>query len=52
MSTLLIDIPSAARTAVGSFNGAFGSTPAHEIGAAVIKGVLERRASKWMRWTR
>ncbi|EJT00774.1 beta-ketoacyl synthase N-terminal-like domain-containing protein, partial [Rhizobium sp. CCGE 510] len=27
---------------VGSFNGAFGNTPAHELGAAVIKGVLER----------
>jgi len=33
---------SAARTAVGSFNGAFGATPAHELGAAVIKAALTR----------
>ncbi|MDK1492929.1 acetyl-CoA C-acetyltransferase [Sinorhizobium sp. 7-81] len=42
MSIPSIVITSAARTAVGSFNGAFGNTPAHELGAAVIKGVLER----------
>ncbi|GLR59759.1 acetyl-CoA C-acetyltransferase [Rhizobium indigoferae] len=42
MSTPSIVIVSAARTAVGSFNGAFGNTPAHELGAAVIKAVLER----------
>ncbi|KQY13824.1 acetyl-CoA C-acetyltransferase [Rhizobium sp. Root482] len=42
MSTPSIVIASAARTAVGSFNGAFANTPAHELGAAVIKGVLER----------
>jgi acetyl-CoA C-acetyltransferase len=35
-------IASAARTAVGSFNGAFANTPAHELGAAVIKAALER----------
>lgn len=35
-------IASAARTAVGSFNGAFANTPAHELGAAAIKAVLER----------
>jgi len=35
-------IVSAARTAVGSFNGAFANTPAHDLGAAVIKAVLER----------
>jgi acetyl-CoA C-acetyltransferase len=35
-------IVSAARTAVGSFNGAFGSLPAHELGAVAIKGALER----------
>jgi acetyl-CoA acetyltransferase len=35
-------IVSTARTAVGSFNDAFGNTPAHELGAAVIKAVLER----------
>ncbi len=37
-----IVIVSAARTAVGSFNGAFGATPAHELGAAVIKAALTR----------
>ncbi len=37
-----IVIASAARTAVGSFNGAFGNIPAHELGAAAIKGALER----------
>ncbi|MES0213318.1 acetyl-CoA C-acetyltransferase [Mesorhizobium sp. M0028] len=42
MSTPSIVIASAARTAVGSFNGSFASTPAHELGAAVIKGVLQR----------
>ena len=35
-------IVGAGRTAVGSFNGAFASTPAHDLGAAVIKAVLER----------
>ncbi len=35
-------IASAARTPVGSFNGSFANTPAHELGAAVIKAVLER----------
>lgn len=42
MSSSSVVIASAGRTAVGSFNGAFGTTPAHELGAAVIKGVLER----------
>ena len=37
-----IVIASAARTAVGSFNGAFANTPAHELGAIAIKGALER----------
>ena len=32
-------IVSAARTAVGSFNGSFANTPAHELGAAVIEAV-------------
>jgi acetyl-CoA C-acetyltransferase len=36
-----IVIASAKRTAVGSFTGAFGSTPAHELGAIAIKGVLQ-----------
>ena len=35
-------IASAARTAVGSFNGAFGNTPAHDLGAAAITAVLDR----------
>lgn len=42
MTTPSIVIASAARTAVGSFNGAFASVPAHDLGAAAIKGVLER----------
>ena len=35
-------IVSAARTAVGSFNGAFSATPAHDLGAAVIEAVVAR----------
>uniref|UniRef100_UPI002621FF27 acetyl-CoA C-acyltransferase n=1 Tax=uncultured Sphingorhabdus sp. TaxID=1686106 RepID=UPI002621FF27 len=35
-------VVSAARTAVGSFNGAFANTPAHELGAAAIKAALAR----------
>jgi acetyl-CoA C-acetyltransferase len=42
MSSPSIVIASAARTAVGSFNGSFANTPAHELGIAVINGVLER----------
>ncbi|MDM9621286.1 acetyl-CoA C-acetyltransferase [Rhizobium sp. S96] len=42
MSNSSIVIASAGRTAVGSFNGAFATVPAHELGAAVVKGVLER----------
>ena len=42
MTSSSIVIVSAARTAVGSFNGGFANTPAHELGAAVIKAVLER----------
>jgi acetyl-CoA C-acetyltransferase len=42
MSSPSIVIASAARTAVGSFNGAFANTPAHELGIAVINGVLSR----------
>ncbi len=37
-----IVIVSAARTAVGSCNGAFAATPAHELGAAAIKAALAR----------
>lgn len=35
-------IASAARTAVGSFLGAFANTPAHELGRAVIEAVVAR----------
>jgi acetyl-CoA C-acetyltransferase len=35
-------IVSAARTPVGSFNGAFAAIPAHELGAVAIKAALER----------
>jgi acetyl-CoA C-acetyltransferase len=37
-----IVVASAARTPVGSFNGAFANTTAHELGAVVIKEVLAR----------
>ena len=42
MSTQDIVIASAARTAVGSFSGAFAATPAHDLGASVIRAALER----------
>ncbi|RWD42763.1 acetyl-CoA C-acetyltransferase [Mesorhizobium sp.] len=42
MSTPSIVIASAARTAVGSFNGSFAATPAHELGAVVIRELLAR----------
>ena len=35
-------IASAARTAVGSFAGAFAGTPAHDLGAAVLEAVVSR----------
>ncbi len=35
-------IASAARTAVGSFSGAFANTPAHDLGAAVLEAVVSR----------
>ncbi|HGG65423.1 MAG TPA: acetyl-CoA C-acetyltransferase [Rhodobacteraceae bacterium] len=37
-----IVIASAGRTAVGSFLGSFANTPAHDLGAAVLKGIVER----------
>jgi len=37
-----IVVVGAARTAVGSFNGAFANTPAHELGASTIKALLQR----------
>mgnify|MGYP003624780404 FL=1 len=35
-------IASAARTAVGSFGGSFANTPAHDLGAAVLKELIAR----------
>ncbi|XP_026360944.1 acetyl-CoA acetyltransferase, cytosolic [Ursus maritimus] len=37
-------IVSAARTAIGSFNGALATVPVHDLGSAVIKEVLKRAA--------
>ncbi len=37
-----VAIVAAARTAVGSFNGVFGTLPAHELGKVAIKEVLKR----------
>src|ERR1700759_2201885 len=37
-----IVIVSAARTAVGSFNGVFGTTPAHVLGTVALKAAIER----------
>ena len=37
-----IVIVSAARTPVGSFLGSFATTPAHELGAAVLEAIVER----------
>ena len=37
-----IVIASAARTAIGSFNGAFSSVAAHDLGKVAITGALER----------
>jgi len=35
-------IASAARTAVGSFSGSFATTPAHDLGAAVLEALVAR----------
>ncbi|MHC9236820.1 acetyl-CoA C-acetyltransferase [Pseudooceanicola sp. 502str34] len=35
-------IVSAGRTPVGSFLGSFATTPAHDLGSAVLKGIVER----------
>lgn len=35
-------IASAARTAVGSFNGSFANTPAHDLGTAVLEALVAR----------
>ena len=42
MPTSDIVIAGAVRTAVGSFNGSFANTPAHELGAAAVKEALNR----------
>jgi acetyl-CoA C-acetyltransferase len=42
MSQSDIVIVSAVRTPVGSFNGAFANTPAHELGAVAVKAAIER----------
>ena len=42
MSASEIVIAGAARTAVGSFNGAFATTPAHDLGKTVIADLLAR----------
>ena len=41
MSAFDIVIASAKRTAVGSFNGAFANTPAHDLGATALKAAIE-----------
>jgi len=37
-----IVIASAARTAVGSFGGAFANTPAHDLGTSVLEAIVDR----------
>jgi len=39
-------IVAAGRTAIGSFGGALANVPAHELGATVIKGLLEKSGLK------
>jgi len=46
-----IVIVSAARTPVGSFNGAFANLPAHELGKTAIKAALERAGVEGARVT-
>ncbi|MGE0282102.1 MAG: acetyl-CoA C-acetyltransferase, partial [Rhizobiaceae bacterium] len=45
MSSSIV-VASAARTPVGSFNGSFANTPAHDLGTVAIKAVLERAGVK------
>ena len=47
-----IVIVSAARTPVGSFNGAFANLPAHELGKAAIRRRWSGPASKAPRSTK
>ena len=41
-----IVIAAAARTPVGSFNGAFGTLPAHELGKVAVQGAMARAGVK------
>ena len=41
-----IVIASAARTAVGSFGGAFANTPAHDLGTSVLEAIVDRAGIK------
>lgn len=45
-------IAAAARTPVGSFNGAFATLPAHALGAAAIRARSSGPGSRPRRWTR
>ena len=45
MATEIV-IASAARTPIGTFNGAFTAVPAHDLGKIAIKGALERAKVK------
>ena len=42
MASQDIVIASAARTPVGTFNGAFATLPAHELGKVAIMGAIQR----------
>ena len=45
-----IAIVSAARTPVGSFNGALSSLPAHELGRIAIQAAVERAMLSFSNW--
>ena len=47
-----IVIVSAARTPVGSFNGALASLPAHELGEVAIGAAVERAGVEPPMWTK
>jgi acetyl-CoA C-acetyltransferase len=52
MSAQEIVIVSAARTAVGSFNGAFANTPAHDLGAEAVKAAIARAGIEAVKFLR
>jgi hypothetical protein len=52
MSNPSIVIASAGRTAVGSFNGAFATVPAHELGRLRSRARWSAPASMPPKWTR